>query len=69
VLSQGDALVIYSDGLVDARPDLELTPQQLNTLIADANSAAEIRARLMALVVDHNELTDDLTVLILFRYV
>jgi hypothetical protein len=55
--------------LVDARPDLELTPQQLNTLIADANSAAEIRARLMALVVDHNELTDDLTVLILFRYV
>lgn len=69
VLSQGDALVVYSDGLVDARPDLELTPQQLNTLIADANSAAEIRARLMALVVDHNALTDDLTVLILFRYV
>lgn len=67
VLNRGDALIVYSDGLVDARPDLELTPQQLNMLIADANSATDMRARLMALAADCDDLPDDLTVLILFR--
>ncbi len=66
-MNAGDALIVYSDGLIDASPERELTPQRLNELLAGAGSAAEMRNRLLALAADCDDLPDDLTVLILFR--
>ena len=48
-LAPGDALVVYSDGLLDARPDLALTPASLAARLDGAASAAEIVERLTAL--------------------
>lgn len=60
----GDALVLYSDGLIDARPGLELD----NLIIADhlegANSAREMLDILLALPALEGPPPDDLTVLI-----
>jgi len=67
VLNVGDALIVYSDGLVDARPELALTPDALNELVTCAGSAAEMRDRLKMLANDQDDLPDDLTVLILLR--
>ena len=64
-LDPGDALVMYSDGLVDARPDLALTPSELSKLLHGATSAAEIVERLVALAPQGEPLPDDLTVMVL----
>ncbi|MDP8922885.1 MAG: SpoIIE family protein phosphatase [Chloroflexota bacterium] len=64
-LCPGDAMVIYSDGLVDARPDLAVTPSMLAERLDGAASALEIVDRLVALAAGSEPLPDDLTVMVL----
>jgi CheY-like chemotaxis protein len=64
-LQPGDTLVVYSDGLVDARPDLELTPATLAGQLSAAASAGETVDRLLALVDPGGMPPDDLTVVAL----
>ena len=64
-LRAGDTLVIYSDGLIDARPDLGLTPAILADQLSAAASAGETVDRLLALVDTGGAPPDDLTVVAL----
>jgi CheY-like chemotaxis protein len=61
----GDALVLYSDGLVDARPDLALDPLSVATHLDGAATAGEMVERLIALGTAAGPLPDDLTVVVL----
>jgi serine phosphatase RsbU (regulator of sigma subunit) len=60
----GDTLVLYSDGLIDARPELELNDQLLAGELRGAASAEEMLARLIALPGGEGPRPDDLTVLV-----
>lgn len=60
----GDALVLYSDGLVDARPELALDSHLLAERIADAVCAREIVDILTAIPQLEGPPPDDLTVLV-----
>jgi serine phosphatase RsbU (regulator of sigma subunit) len=64
-MAPGDALVVYSDGLLDARPDLDETPATLGARLAGATSALAIVERLVALADSAGPLPDDLTVVAL----
>jgi PAS domain S-box-containing protein len=63
-LEKGDILVLYSDGLIDARPEQALN----NTLLADRLngmiSAQEIVDRLVGLTLQEGPQPDDITVLV-----
>ena len=61
----GDALVVYSDGLLDARPELGLTHVLLADQLAGAASAQAMVDRLVALPGLSGPPSDDLTVLVL----
>lgn len=61
----GDALVIYSDGLIDARPDLVLDPRVLANQLEVTIRAQEIVDRLVGLATLSGPLPDDLTVVVL----
>ena len=61
----GDALVLYSDGLVDARPDLAVTPATLAAALDGAMTAEAMVERLIALGAAGGPLPDDLTVVVL----
>jgi len=61
----GDALVVYSDGLIDARPDLVLDPRILANRLEAAAGAQEIVDRLVELATCSGPLPDDLTVVVL----
>lgn len=61
----GDALILYSDGLVDARPDLTLDGATLAALLDGAQGAEEMVARLIALGTAGGALPDDLTAVVL----
>ena len=61
----GDALVLYSDGLVDARPDLAITPATLADVLGGATTAEAMVERLIALGTAGGQLPDDLTVVVL----
>ncbi|MFQ3631500.1 PP2C family protein-serine/threonine phosphatase [Roseiflexus sp.] len=67
VLHPGDALVVYSDGLVDARIDLELTPQVLAEHLHGASSALAMLDRLVTLLAPVQTPPDDMTLLVLYR--
>jgi len=62
----GDVLVLYSDGLIDARPELELTGRVLAGHLAGAGSSQEIVERLTALPALAGPPPDDLTVLVVY---
>lgn len=61
----GDALVLYSDGLIDTRPELELDKRILAGHLAGATSAGEMLARILALPALAGPPADDLTVLVI----
>ncbi len=67
VLEVGDTLVIYSDGLPDARPDLELDPAGLARWIADRPDAQAKLDRLVALGTAVPARPDDMTLVIVRR--
>lgn len=61
---KGDALILYSDGLIDARPELSLNNQLLAEHLSGATSAREMVGRLMTLPGQKEQLPDDVTVLV-----
>lgn len=67
ILGAGDALVVYSDGLIDARPELSLNPQGLANRLVGATSAQQMVDRLVELATEAGPLPDDLTVVVLCR--
>jgi PAS domain S-box-containing protein len=64
LFAEGDTLVIYSDGLVDARQELALDSQTLARHLDGAASAQEMVGRLMELTEQEGPLPDDVTVLV-----
>jgi serine phosphatase RsbU (regulator of sigma subunit) len=66
-LSPGDVLVIYSDGLSEARPDLFRDRTTLAEQIAPEQSAAVTAQRLVELATAGGSLPDDLTVVVMRR--
>ena len=65
VFAPGDALILYSDGLLDARPDLPLDATLLAAELDGATTAETMVARLIALGEAGGALPDDLTVVVL----
>jgi serine phosphatase RsbU (regulator of sigma subunit) len=65
-LNRGDTLVVFSDGLIDLRPDLATKDVPLPF---DARHAADIQdlVDILAQGAESRELTDDVTVLALRR--
>lgn len=64
VLENGDALILYSDGLVDALPQIALDYSFLARTLDGALSAGDMVDRLIGLVSSGKPLPDDLTVLV-----
>lgn len=60
----GDTLVLYSDGLIDARPELELNDRILAGELRGANHAQEMLDRLIGIPGAIDLLPDDMTVLV-----
>jgi phosphoserine phosphatase RsbU/P len=63
-LNPGDTLVLYSDGLIDARPELALDNQAFARQLSRATGAADMVDRLIALPGVEGALPDDMTVLV-----
>src|SRR5262249_35911091 len=67
-LEPGDALVVYSDGLVDARANSMLERDEIAEQLGGASSASEMVGRLMDLAaLSGRPPPDDLTVVVLRR--
>ena len=65
-LEPGDWVVIYSDGLIDAKVNQEITVDELAGVLDDVTLAATAVARLVELAVPSSgELPDDLTLVVL----
>ena len=67
LLDPGDMLVVYSDGLTQAQPDLLMDRSALAALIDHVPSAAGVADRLIELGCAAGPLTDDLTIAVLRR--
>jgi sigma-B regulation protein RsbU (phosphoserine phosphatase) len=61
---KGDTLVLFSDGLIDSRPELSLNNELLAEHLAGAASAQEMVDRLISLTERQEQLPDDVTVLV-----
>lgn len=61
----GDTLLVYSDGVVDARPELELTPKTLAPYLDGAEHANEIVERVGTLLQPVGVPPDDFTIMAL----
>ncbi len=61
---KGDILVLYSDGLLDARPDLRLDNRALAAHLDGTSSAREMVDTLIGLTEMREPLPDDITVLV-----
>jgi len=61
---RGDTLVIYSDGLIDANPELELTNKMLARHLAGRKSAQEMVDQLIKMTGMPDPQPDDITVLV-----
>jgi serine phosphatase RsbU (regulator of sigma subunit) len=66
-LSSGDTLIIYSDGLPDARPELRLDPEGIATQIHGLPDAQAMLECLVDLVHGSPSLPDDLTLVVVRR--
>ncbi|BBL79996.1 hypothetical protein RxyAA322_18500 [Rubrobacter xylanophilus] len=66
-LGRGDTLVVYSDGLAEARPGSLLAAGELSESLAGASGAREMLERLVRIADTGQPLSDDLTVLVLHR--
>jgi phosphoserine phosphatase RsbU/P len=66
-LDVGDALVVYSDGLVESRPNRPLGTGALSYALRGARTAAEMVERLIGLAGLSGPPHDDLTVMVLLR--
>ena len=64
-LDPGDWVVVYSDGVIDAKGDPALTVEDLASVLANLSSATTAVERLVELTVPPGELPDDLTLLVL----
>ena len=64
----GDALVLYSDGLIDALPGLGLDNEALAARLAGTTNAGEMVDRLAAMVSSETHLPDDITVLVVRKH-
>ena len=63
-LDKGDILVFYSDGLIDARPELSLNNRVLAEHLDGAATAHEMVGRLIGLTEQQGPQPDDITVLV-----
>jgi serine phosphatase RsbU (regulator of sigma subunit) len=61
---EGDTLVVYSDGLIDALPEQSLDNEALAAVLNGKKSAKEMVERLTGLVSPEASMPDDLTVLV-----
>ncbi|MEB3190253.1 MAG: PP2C family protein-serine/threonine phosphatase [Snowella sp.] len=61
----GDIFLIYSDGLIDCKPELDLTPDKIATIIRLAISAEEVIDRLKVVAEVEQNAIDDLTLIAL----
>lgn len=66
-INPGDVLVIYSDGLMDARETMFGSPNALAIQIAGVSGAPAIVERVMELAISEATLPDDLTIAVLSR--
>ncbi|HAD03799.1 MAG: diguanylate cyclase [Desulfuromonadales bacterium GWD2_61_12] len=64
LLETGDVLLLYSDGLVDARPELALGNHSLAACLSGAASAQEMVGRLIGLTEQQGPVPDDITILV-----
>lgn len=65
-LEDGDALVLYSDGVIDAAPEMELNNTILAAQLVGASSAEEMVGCVLNLVPQDTLLPDDMTVLVAY---
>jgi serine phosphatase RsbU (regulator of sigma subunit) len=68
VFEDGDVLVLYSDGLIDARSELAIDNGAIAAQLEGAGNAREMVDRIAAMVPPGTPLPDDLTVLVLRKY-
>jgi serine phosphatase RsbU (regulator of sigma subunit) len=66
-LQPGDAIIAYSDGLIDSDPENPLDPARIAELLEGARTAQDLIGRMTFLVPEIDSLPDDLTLLALRR--
>ena len=63
-LRAGDALILYTDGLLEALPEQEVSLPTLGSLLVGANTAATMLERLVDAAATNAPAIDDLTVVV-----
>jgi sigma-B regulation protein RsbU (phosphoserine phosphatase) len=63
-LASGDLVVIYSDGLIDAKGEQGIHAEELASILSAEINATTVVERLVAFAVPPGELPDDLTLLV-----